>query len=55
MPLKGTLALVILAKQRGLIPSAAEVMRSVQTTGFRLDDDIIQDALARTVQEVWTP
>lgn len=55
VPLKGTLAVVILAKQRGLIPSAAEVIRSLQMAGFRLDDDTIQDALARTVREVWMP
>ena len=45
---KGTLAVVILAKQRGLIPSAADVLRSLITGGFYLDGDIIREALSRT-------
>lgn len=53
IPVKGTLALVLLAKQRGLIPSAAEVIQALLTSGFRLDDQIIQDALAQTVGETW--
>jgi predicted nucleic acid-binding protein len=53
IPIKGTLALVLLAKQRGLIPSAAQVIQALITIGFRLDDRLIQDALARTVGETW--
>jgi predicted nucleic acid-binding protein len=53
VPLKGTLAVVILAKQRGLIPSATEVLRALLSNGFRLDETIIREALARTVREPW--
>ncbi|GAB4535646.1 MAG: hypothetical protein Kow0063_20160 [Anaerolineae bacterium] len=53
IPVKGTLALVLLARQRGLIPSAVEVIQALLTSGFRLDDRIIRDALARTVGETW--
>jgi len=53
LQLKGTLAVIILAKQRGLIPSAADVLRSLLTTGFHLDEQIIREALSRTVGETW--
>jgi predicted nucleic acid-binding protein len=52
---KGTLGIVLLAQQRGLIPSAAEVLRSLRATGFHLDDQIIREALARTTGEQWIP
>ncbi|MCD6289567.1 MAG: DUF3368 domain-containing protein [Anaerolineae bacterium] len=48
---KGTLAVVILAKQRGLIPSATEVLCSLLNTGFHLDENVIREALSRTVGE----
>jgi len=51
--LKGTLAVVVLAKRRGLIPSAADVLRSLLRTGFHLDEHIIRKALSRTVGERW--
>ncbi|MBC8263357.1 MAG: DUF3368 domain-containing protein [Anaerolineales bacterium] len=51
--LKGTLAVVILAKQQGLIPSAADVLRSVLNIGFRLDENVVREALSRTVGEKW--
>jgi predicted nucleic acid-binding protein len=53
--MKGTLAIVILAKQHGLIESAAQVLRALRSAGFRLDDAVIRDALARTVGEQWQP
>jgi predicted nucleic acid-binding protein len=53
VPIKGTLAIVILAKQQGLILSAAEVLRELLNNGFRLDKAIIREALARTVGETW--
>jgi predicted nucleic acid-binding protein len=52
--MKGTLAVIILARQRDLIPSAATVLRQLQAEGFRLDDEIIRQALASTVQEEWS-
>ncbi len=53
LPVRGTLAIVILARQRGLISSATEVLQALKGVGFRLDDPVIQDALARTVGEQW--
>ena len=50
---KGTLGIIILAQQRGIIPSAAAVLRTLVANGFRLDDDVIRVALARTVGETW--
>ncbi len=50
---KGTLAVVILAKRHGLIPSAAGVLRSLLKSGFHLDEGIIREALSRTVDEDW--
>ena len=51
--LKGTLAVVILAKQRGLNISAAEVLLALLEGGFRMDEGIVHDALFRTVGEEW--
>lgn len=51
--LMGTLAVVILAKRRGLIPSAAGVLRSLVRGGFHLEDGVIREALSRTVDEGW--
>lgn len=53
--MKGTLAIVILAKQHGLIKSATQVLRALRSASFRLDDAVICDALARTVGEQWQP
>lgn len=53
--MKGTLAIVILAKQHGLIESASQVLRALRSAGFRLDDAVIRDALTRTVDEQWQP
>jgi len=55
LPVKGTLAVVLLARQKGLIPSAVEVLRSIRASGFRLDDRVIEEALAHTVGERWSP
>jgi predicted nucleic acid-binding protein len=53
IPTRGTLAVVILAKKRGLVNSAGEVMRSLQAVGLRLDDETIRVALKKTVNEDW--
>ncbi|MFN3761887.1 MAG: DUF3368 domain-containing protein [Anaerolineae bacterium] len=50
---KGTLAVVITARLQGVIPSAGEVLRSMICAGFRLDQNVVRDALARTVGEKW--
>lgn len=51
LPFRGTLAVVILAKQRALIPSAADVLRSLLGSGFRPDEGVIREGLSRTVGE----
>jgi len=53
IPMKGTLAVVIMAKKRGLIPSAAKVLHSVQEAGLRLDEGLIRVVLRQTVGEDW--
>jgi predicted nucleic acid-binding protein len=53
IPCKGTLAVVIQAKQEGEIDSAASVMRSLQAAGFRLDETVVRQALKQTVGEDW--
>ena len=50
---KGTLAIVLLAKQRALIPSAAEMLRALRVAGFRIDDRIVREALRSAVGEEW--
>lgn len=55
IPVKGTLGLVLLARQRSVIASAAEVIQLLVAGGFRLDDRLIREALARTVGEAWPP
>lgn len=53
IPVKGTLAVVLLAKQKNLIPSAADVLHSLRTAGFHLDDRIIEKALKDVTGESW--
>jgi predicted nucleic acid-binding protein len=50
---KGTLAVVILAKKRGLVESAADVMHTLLSAGLHLDDEVIRAALKQTVGEDW--
>ncbi|MCA9981799.1 MAG: DUF3368 domain-containing protein [Anaerolineales bacterium] len=50
---KGTLAVVIMAKQKGLISSASEIIRQLLQHDYRIDESIVREALARTVGEVW--
>lgn len=54
IPVKGTLAVVLLAKQKNLIPSAADVLRSLRSAGFHLDDRVIQKALKDVAGESWS-
>ncbi len=50
---RGSLAIVILAKKRGLIPLANQMLRTMQEVGLRLDDKTIQQVLKETVGEDW--
>ena len=51
--IKGTLAVVIMARQRRLIPSAADLIRALQSAGYRIDNRLVREVLARTVRETW--
>ena len=53
VPLNGTLGIIIRARRAGIIPAAAPVLHDLQAHGFRLHDDVIREALARTVDEAW--
>ena len=53
IPIKGTLAVVILAKKHGLVDSAADVLRSLQAAGIRLDNQMIRDVLKKMTNEDW--
>jgi predicted nucleic acid-binding protein len=50
---KGSLAVVILAKKHGLIPQVKQVLRTMQEVGLRLDEKIIRQVLKETVNEDW--
>ncbi len=50
---KGTLAVVILAKKRGLIPQAKQVLHTMQEVGLRLDERTIRQVLKETLDEDW--
>jgi len=53
IPIKGTLAVVILAKKHGLVDSAADVLRPLQAAGIRLDNQMIRDILKKMTNEDW--
>jgi predicted nucleic acid-binding protein len=53
LSITGTLTVVILAKQSGLIESAAQVLQALQSNDFRLDDAVIRAALKQIVGESW--
>jgi predicted nucleic acid-binding protein len=50
---KGSLAIVILAKKHGLIPFAKQTLRTMQEVGLRLDENTIRRVLKETVGEDW--
>lgn len=53
IPVKGTLGIILLAKKRGLISSAASVLQSLRRQGFRLDDRLIAAALKELGEGDW--
>jgi len=55
VPVKGTLALILSAKLCGIIPSAAEIIQTLVSMGFRLDERMVREVLARVVGETWPP
>ena len=48
----GTLGVVLRAKRKALIPSAADVLKAMRTAGLRLNDEVARSALQR-VGETW--
>lgn len=50
IPIKGTLAVIILAKKQGLIPSAAVVMHALKDAGLRVDNNVLK-AVLKAVDE----
>jgi predicted nucleic acid-binding protein len=50
---RGTLSIVLLAKKRGLIDSAAEVIRALQASGLWVDEPFIRRLLKEAVGEKW--
>lgn len=50
---KGSLAIVVLAKKRGLIPQAKQLLHTMQEVGLRLDEKIIRQILQETLNEDW--
>jgi predicted nucleic acid-binding protein len=47
IPVIGTLGVVLRAKKRGLITSAADVLRALQSAGLHLDERLIETALKK--------
>lgn len=47
LPVRGTLGLVLVAKQRGLVTSARETLQRVRDAGMFLSDRVADDALRR--------
>lgn len=52
VPTLGTLAVVVRAKIRGLIPSAAQVIHEIRQAGLYVSDRVVTDALRR-IDEEW--
>jgi len=50
---KGSLAIVILAQKRGLIPQAKQLLYAMQEAGLRLDEKTILQVLKETLDEDW--
>lgn len=55
VPILGTLAIVLRAKQAGLISSASQVAVALIQAGLRLDDETLRKALERGAGEPWPP
>ncbi len=47
IPVRGTLGLALIAKQRGRIPSARKVLAQLRQGGMFLSDHVMDEALAR--------
>ena len=47
IPVRGTLGLVLIAKQRGVIPAARPIVEQLRQSGMYLATEVIERALAR--------
>lgn len=54
VPTIGTLGIILRAKKRGVLPSAAQAMKALRRAGLYLDSEIIRRALL-LVNESWIP
>jgi predicted nucleic acid-binding protein len=50
---KGTLSIILSARKRGMIQSAAEAFRALQASGLWLDDQLIHKVLQDFPGETW--
>lgn len=53
VPVIGTLGVVLRAKRRGMIASAAKVIRELRDAGLYIDDQFIRAVLKQVVGEDW--
>jgi len=53
IPMIGTLGVILKARQLGLIPAAAPLLRALRAHGFRLDERVIRSALKAIAGEEW--
>ena len=51
--LAGTLAIIIAARQKRLIPAAVPVLQALRSHGFRIQETVLHRALRETVDEMW--
>lgn len=53
VPLAGTLAIILAARKKDLIPAATPVLQALLSHGFRIHETILRRALWETVGETW--
>ncbi|MCP4358752.1 MAG: DUF3368 domain-containing protein [Chloroflexi bacterium] len=53
IPLAGTLAIIVAAKQKQLIPAAAPVLQTLLSHGFRIQESVLRRVLREAVGETW--
>ena len=53
IPVKGVIGIAIMAQQRGIIPSAKELLLAVKGAGLFLDDRLIAGSLQAAFGEEW--
>ena len=46
----GTLGILIIAKEKGIIESVSHVLDQIKQTNFRISDELIQETLKRCIE-----